>query len=47
MIKLIKNLVFLADEIERRSKLCDKMEQLGNQWNKIKGDFFGVGIAIG
>jgi len=45
-LELIENLVFSADEIERRSKLADKMEQRGNQWNEVKSDFSGLGLRL-
>jgi carotenoid cleavage dioxygenase-like enzyme len=35
-----------AEEIERRSKLADKMESRGNMWNEVKSDFSGLGLRL-
>jgi len=35
-----------ADEIERRSKLADKVESRGNMWNEVKSDFSGLGLRF-
>lgn len=35
-----------AEEIERRSKLADKMESRGSMWNEVKSDFSGLGLRL-
>jgi len=35
-----------ADEIERRTRLADKMESRGNRWNEVKSDFSGLGLRL-
>ena len=35
-----------AEEVERRSKLADKMESRGNMWNEVKSDFSGLGLRL-
>lgn len=35
-----------SEEIERRAKLADKMEQKGNRWNEVKSDFSGLGLRL-
>lgn len=34
------------EEIQRRSKLADKMESRGNMWNEVKSDFSGLGLRF-
>ena len=34
------------EEINRRSKLADKMESRGNMWNEVKSDFSGLGLRL-
>lgn len=34
------------DEIQRRSKLADKIESRGNLWNEVKSDFSGLGLRF-
>jgi len=34
------------DEIERRTRLADKMESRGNRWNEVKSDFSGLGLRL-
>jgi hypothetical protein len=38
--------IWPADEIQRRSKLMDKMESRGNMWNEVKSDFSGLGLRF-
>lgn len=33
-------------EIQRRSKLADKIESRGNRWNEVKSDFSGLGLRF-
>jgi len=35
-----------ADEIQRRAKLADKMEDKGYLWNEVKSDFSGLGLRL-
>jgi len=35
-----------ADEIERRTRLADKIESRGNRWNEVKSDFSGLGLRL-
>lgn len=35
-----------GEEIDRRSKLADKMESKGNMWNEVKSDFSGLGLRL-
>jgi len=35
-----------SDEIERRTRLADKMESRGNRWNEVKSDFSGLGLRL-
>jgi len=35
-----------SEELERRSKLADKMEKKGNRWNEVKSDFSGLGLRL-
>mmetsp|Transcript_9373 Transcript_9373/g.19668 ORF Transcript_9373/g.19668 Transcript_9373/m.19668 type:complete len:655 (-) Transcript_9373:82-2046(-) len=34
------------DEIQRRSKLADKIEAQGDRWNEVKSDFSGLGLRF-
>jgi len=34
------------EEIERRSKLADKIEMQGDRWNEVKSDFSGLGLRF-
>ncbi len=34
------------EEIERRSKLADKIEAQGDRWNEVKSDFSGLGLRF-
>jgi len=34
------------EEIERRSKLADKIESQGDRWNEVKSDFSGLGLRF-
>ncbi|KAL3811528.1 hypothetical protein ACHAXA_010304 [Cyclostephanos tholiformis] len=34
------------EEIERRTKLADKMETRGSMWNEVKSDFSGLGLRF-
>jgi len=35
-----------SDEIERRTRLADKIESRGNRWNEVKSDFSGLGLRL-
>eukprot|EP00535_Pseudo-nitzschia_heimii_P003269 CAMPEP_0197178132 /NCGR_PEP_ID=MMETSP1423-20130617/3504_1 /TAXON_ID=476441 /ORGANISM="Pseudo-nitzschia heimii, Strain UNC1101" /LENGTH=652 /DNA_ID=CAMNT_0042627807 /DNA_START=219 /DNA_END=2177 /DNA_ORIENTATION=+ len=34
------------EEIQRRSKLADKIESQGDRWNEVKSDFSGLGLRF-
>jgi len=34
------------EEIQRRSKLADKIEKQGDRWNEVKSDFSGLGLRF-
>jgi all-trans-8'-apo-beta-carotenal 15,15'-oxygenase len=35
-----------SEEIQRRSKLADKIESRGSMWNEVKSDFSGLGLRF-
>ena len=37
---------WLADEIDQRARLSNKMEAQGNRWNEVKSDFLGLGLRL-
>jgi len=41
-----KEATWSLEEIQRRSKLADKIEKQGDRWNEVKSDFSGLGLRF-